>query len=380
MIENREQIFLSLGAGENQTPLIISAKKAGYLVIGVDQNIEAIGFQHCDYIIQESITNYENIILKLKTELFIDRLAGAYSASFGNALITLGAIVDTYSLRGLKKYQYINLIDKDYVRSVIKQSNHSNIVFQQPVFYAFENIITKNKLSAMKYPVILKTRRGHGKINIFEISSFTDLQKAINRSTLEKGNLKRKELIVEEKIKGDEITVTGFVQNNQFHLVVITDKITTENAPFIELEHRYPSNYEKFTEQIIQAHNDLITILQINNTPLVSEWKIHNNELYLIEISPQLPGEYLATILIPEVTGYDLFKNTVSLATGLPLESITNKKNHKKGFVQFFTAPVKEYEWSQYKKKAIFSKILRTDAPKVLRSNHDRHAVIVIVD
>ena len=50
--------YISLGAGDNQIPLIQAAKARDLLVIGVDQNINASGMSLCDLKIEESILNY----------------------------------------------------------------------------------------------------------------------------------------------------------------------------------------------------------------------------------------------------------------------------------------------------------------------------------
>jgi tRNA1(Val) A37 N6-methylase TrmN6 len=55
--------FVSIGAGVNQIPLIVEAKKANFQVIGVDLNAAAPGFYHCDLKVQESIEDYEISIL-----------------------------------------------------------------------------------------------------------------------------------------------------------------------------------------------------------------------------------------------------------------------------------------------------------------------------
>ena len=68
-VKNRN-FFVSIGAGLNQIPLIIEARKMGFQVIGVDKDSAAPGFYHCDLKIQESIDDYENIYIKLREMMF----------------------------------------------------------------------------------------------------------------------------------------------------------------------------------------------------------------------------------------------------------------------------------------------------------------------
>ena len=53
--------FLSLGAGNNQIPIIKAAVDAGYQVIAVDQNTRAPGNRYASIIIEESLRNYRKI-------------------------------------------------------------------------------------------------------------------------------------------------------------------------------------------------------------------------------------------------------------------------------------------------------------------------------
>ena len=60
------KLFVSICAGLNQIPLIKEAKKLGFHVIGVDNNLGAPGFLLCDLKIQESIFNCNDIYKKLR--------------------------------------------------------------------------------------------------------------------------------------------------------------------------------------------------------------------------------------------------------------------------------------------------------------------------
>ena len=50
--KHKLQLFISIGAGFNQIPLIEEAKRIGFQVIGVDKNDNAEGLVKCDIAIK----------------------------------------------------------------------------------------------------------------------------------------------------------------------------------------------------------------------------------------------------------------------------------------------------------------------------------------
>lgn len=89
------------------------------------------------------------------------------------------------------------------------------------------------------------------------------------------------------------------MQNFKFHFISVHDKRTSLTPPYIDLEHTYPSKYEKDDTILTEIHQQIADRLHISDTPIVSEWKIKQGKYYLIELSPQVPGEFVPRFSYP---------------------------------------------------------------------------------
>lgn len=368
--------FVSLGAGENQIELIKEAKKMGYSIIGVDINSAASGFALCDICIHESIFNYRRIFFKLKDFLPHAQMEALACASFGKGILSWAHLSRYWQLAGPKESALHLLSDKYQVRNFFDSNPIDNPLFAQPKFMTLSSVQKKSSIEQVGFPIILKTTNDFAKKNIFEFSNFSQLKPYLSKRFLSSLGKKPEEIILEEKILGDEITVTGFAFQNTFYLTMISDKITSKKAPFIELEHRFPSQYQNLHEAITKMHQQMIDQIQPYNCPLVSEWKVFKDQLYLIEISAQIPGEFLPNFLIPKALQYNYYRQLVHLGKNQKIEKV--KAKPKKVRVVFQPTRLEQQEWKQFIQQSAFYKILNPLASNKIteiQNNNQRYAV-----
>lgn len=372
----RKSYYISLGAGANQKPLIEAAKARGYDVIGVDQNLNAEAFNLCDIRLEESIFNYRKIHYKLSLQAIDAEISGGYAASYGQALYSWAVIAERFKLPGIPRTLTETLLDKTTVRQMLHKSKVEHALFAQPEFIAVEGPLHKSQLEDLEFPLILKPRHGAGKNLIHEFNRFTDAKSFLTKKNLQDLGLKPSDILIEERVNGDEITVVGIIENFRFHLISITDKVTSEQPPFIELEHRYPSMYHERSREISDMHQAMNKILQIESAPLVSEWKIRNGRYHLIELSPQIPGEYIGRFIIPKAIGYDFFDNLISLTTGEPIVEPVQQRKPVKASVVYFAKRPTQKEWDEKGKNAFFAHVLNEKPGDPPAGNHDRFGVM----
>ena len=370
-----EQYYLSLGTGKNQVPLIQAAIKLGLKVIGVDQNPESPGMSLCHFKIQESIFNYRKIFYKLNSLLIDGEIVAGYSASFGKALLSWSYLSEKLRLTGISRPLMERLMDKYEMRNMLSKLSGKAYCFHQPKYMAGKPVIFKKHIEQFKAPFIIKPRTGSGKKEVMEIRETSQLIAFFRKKKLPGKKINAASWIIEEKISGDEVTVTGFVQNFRYIHLCMSDKITSEHAPFIELEHRYPSKHHSLFSQMISLHQEIVEVLQITDTPLVSEWKIVENEMYLIEISLQIPGEYLASFLIPGALYYDYFKNLANLTLGRSIDKSPMNSRSKPAVIKYFSEKLSKSEMADIQKNSDLFEILNENPKNPPESNQDRFAV-----
>lgn len=378
----KDDFFVSLGAGMHQIPLIEEAKKIGLRVVGVDINSSALGLGLCDIRIQESITNYRRVLKDLQQFLNQDKIKAVCCAGYGKGIISWAWIAQALKIKGPSVEAVSFTQDKYQTRNFLKEKNIKHPLFAQPPFLSLATRQNKSAVEKLGYPIILKATNDSGKKNIFECPDFPSLKPKLYKKFIKSIQKEPEKMMLEKKIIGDEITVSGIVQNNTFHLVMISDKITSENAPFIELEHRFPSKYKHLEKDMQTLHQELVETLGLNTTPLVSEWKIFKDKCYLIEISPQIPGEFIAEFLIPNALNYNFYKQLVSLALGKKIEK-KHRSKYRKAKVVYQPTLMTNKQWEQFTEKSVFKKILNPAASKNLQeitSNGKRFGVVGFVD
>ncbi len=377
--------YISLGAGNNQYPLIKAAKQKGFSVIGVDTDEKAPGFNECDIRIQESIFNYRKIYFKISMALMQESVIGGFSASFGNALLSWSFLAERFKLNGLSRTQTESLIDKLSVRDKISRNpDKEKIIFRQPAYLPLVENIHKEEIDNLNYPLIIKNRWGYGKKNIFRMDDYNQIKRFLTKRNLKELRMDPVSILIEEEILGDEITVTGMVEEYKYHLIIITDKKTTDYPPFIEKEHIFPSKYLGMKEDLERIHQNLVEILDIPFGPVVSEFRIRDGIPYLIEISPQIPGEYIARFMIPRALNYDLYAAVVDNTTGgkIPPSPMMKPKfiPEKNVRVEYFLEGVSTEEWEKRMHHADFGKILNENPHFPPRNNLDRFGVMGFVE
>lgn len=364
--------YLSLGAGENQLPLILAAKAAGLKVVGVDRNILAVGLKHCDLKIEESILNYRKILYKLSGMLDPGQIVGAYSASYGEALASLAFLCERLSIVGLSRTLMEIMLDKLQVRRRLVELEHAN--FAQPLFMEILPSMHREEIEQLGFPLIAKTRRGASKRHVYLLQNWAEVKNFLSRKNLESLGIRGADLLMEQFIEGDEIIVCGFAQNFHYHLLSVHDRIAANEPPYIDLEHRFPSRYAHLAAQIAEIHSLICLRLQLSDTPLVSEWKVVADRLYLVEISAQVPGEHVADFLIPRGMGYDYFGNLLKLTLGEKIDPAP-EKIRQPITIRYWAENPGFGEWQELTRKAAFARILNNNPPKKITSNLDRFGV-----
>lgn len=373
------EYFISLGAGENQLPLIEAARRRGLRVIGIDRDMGAKGFDLCDIRIQESIYNYRRINLKLTMGMLDGQIRGGYSASYGRALLSWAYLAERLQLNYLSRTMLEQLLDKLSVRQRLKAIDH--VFFAQPKFLTIEKHLYREQLDELGYPLIFKTRSGFAKKNIYQMDRYADARAFLTRRNLQEMGIPLHELLIEQKISGDEIIVTGFVENFKFHLLTISDKIAEENPPFIDLLHVFPSKFMHDASRLADIHQKIVDVLQIPMTPLVSEWKMFEGKYYLIELSPQIPGEYIPSFMMKYGLGYDYYDNLVALTTGQQLRLPDSGRAVRALRIKYYPGKMSSVEWAEETRGAFFAKVLNEKGIRgKTRDNNQRFGVAGFLD
>ncbi len=310
----RDHYFISIGAGNNQLPLIQAAREQGIPVIVVDRNLQAPGFQYADIQLQCSIKKPGRIIRMIQENLTHGQVVGAGGRSYGAATLSTAHVARAFGAPGLTTDSVKILYNKRKLKESLKKSG-----IALPRSFTWDRESEPDSLSQASLPLVVRPVSGHGKMGVRLIRSPEERERF-----LEEFPRDTHRFLVEEFVEGHEVTVLGFVNQGIFHTVVITDKIVSREPPlFAEILHRYPSSLtHDQQEQIRSSMQILVNRTGMETGPCVAEFilgeknKKGEEKFYLVEAAPEVGGEYLADRLVPAAYRTDYFQDLLQLYLG----------------------------------------------------------------
>lgn len=160
-------------------------------------------------------------------------------------------------------------------------------------------------VKGFKYPLIVKPISASGSMGIFTVNNIIELQDALKQLEHKKNNEAKGVFdkfgdyyIVEEFLRGREISVEAFVSNTTY-IAGITDKTTT-NPWYIESRHIFPSNLPQYMQnKIINEVKFIVNELGINHSAIHVEMKIDEEECKIVEIATRTGGDLISSHLVP---------------------------------------------------------------------------------
>ncbi len=338
MKQNKKGIILSLGAGENQVPFIRAAMEKGFTVLAVDLKDNAPGFSFSKYKIVESITEYRKIFSHISSLALAEPIIGIGCRSYGKAIESLSYLSEKLELPGNPLSIIKNFYDKSKIKKYLSE-NGINVPQQiNPLTILNKNINPE----AIPFPLIYKPIDGSSKKGIKIIENINDFKKVYKN---------KQNIFLEEFIDGKEFTVLGFVFKSKFYIVSVSDKITTNYPPYLEIAHVLPTRFPNFIGEIKLIMQRIINLTGLSNGALVGEFKSNSRgDLYLMEVMPEIGGEFLADILIPKSYNYNYFYDYINVITGIEPKLFKNLVlNNNYNVIQFVVPPEGSHTFSGFR-------------------------------
>lgn len=313
-----------------QLPAIKKAKSMGLKVIAVDMNPKAVGFRE-DGIIKEVISTIDTpaIIEAAKR----NRVDGVMTIASDMPMRSVAAVADELGLVGISKETAIKATDKGEMRMALRKSG-----VPIPAFYRVrskeEYRSAVNNIKEAGYKCIVKPADNSGSRGIDLLSDF-EQETIDNAYEYSKQSSRSGDLMVEEYMEGDEVSVESLSIDGICHVIQITDKLTTGAPYFVEMGHSQPSGLSEDTKEKIRQ----ITIaankaIGIENGPAHTEIKITKDGPKIIELGARLGGDNITTHLTPLSTGVDMVECCINIAMGMAVN--LNTRMNRGSAIRYF--------------------------------------------
>jgi|GEM_PF-20093 len=280
------------------------AKELGYEVHSFAWENGAVCKEIADYFYPISFTEKEKILDVCK-KLKID---GVLSFTLESALPTVNYIAEKLTLPGNPRSCLEFTSDKFAMR---RQLSKNKILVPE-----YQLIRSEIELHGIhhQYPLIVKPIDSGGSRGVTKVNNETELIEAFRRAITYS---KLGAVLVEQYIDGREFSVEYLSNKGKHCFIAITDKVTTGEPYFVELEHHQPAQIsEAQKKKIIDITEKTLTALHIYSSASHTEIKMDSNgDLYIIEMGARMGGDMIGSDLVKLSTSYDYVKGCIEVAT-----------------------------------------------------------------
>ena len=209
-------------------------------------------------------------------------------------------LVDLLKAKGNNTKSIKTAMNKFESRNIF--NSISEIKIQNAIVNKIEDIeifINENGTS------VLKPIYGTASKSVIKVESFQE-----NKAEVEKlmQDCSDQDLIIEEFVDGSEYALEGNLINSELNKIVIFDKPINYKEPYFE-ESIYIAPTEipdKTQKEIVNLIGKACKKLGLEYGPVHVEFKIHNKEIFIIEINPRMIGGLCSRCL-----SFGLFKTSL---------------------------------------------------------------------
>ena len=317
---NKTQVFLILGGSILQLPLINEIKNRGWQAVVVDKNKDAIAASIADYFINISTRDTDSIY-----QYLIDKQINI------SHVVTAGTDMSLYVA------QLSNLLNLSSIS--IQQATVTTYKNEMRTFLLGAGLLqpkqfsTHHKDEAEKWVLsfiehkgfVIKPTNNMGARGVIFVEDIDDLSYSFELAQRESSI---GQIIIEEYIEGDEISVDALVYEGTCYLTGVADRIIEkkDGKYFVEYGHNMPTQYNQNVildiQNTMQKVADGLTVLE--NKPyhgaLKGDIKItKNGDIIINEVASRLSGGFMSAKTFPLASDINLMS--------LYLDLITKNKN-----------------------------------------------------
>jgi len=260
----------------------------------------------CDFYYDISILDQEAILAACK-KIKID---GITSIASDIAMPTVNYVAHQLGLVGNSMESTLISTDKYEMRKALSAGG---VKCPRFAFFSEPNFTNEDEFI---FPVIVKPTDRSGSRGVTKVYDPMKVHEALEKALANSINGRA---IVEEFIVGREFSVEGISTNGKHQILTITDKVTTGEPYFVELEHHQPARIsQEQWEAIEQETLKVLDTLKITNGASHTEvFLTEDNSVRVVESAGRMGGEWIGSHMVQASTGFDFLKATLKVALGL---------------------------------------------------------------
>ena len=302
--------LLILGASILQLPAIRKAKKLGLQVIAVDMDPNAIGFSESG-IEKEVISTIDiSAVLEAAKRHGID---GVMTLASDMPMRTVAVVAKELGLVGITEDTAFKATNKAAMRQALLE--HGVPI---PRFFKV-SCLEEYQVAAKQFTnaFVVKPADNSGSRGIFLVKDCRDAVAVREAYEYSCTYSRSGDVVVEDYMRGPEVSVETLTVNGECHIIQITDKLTTGAPHFVEMGHSQPTQLcSRTVEQIKWITQAANRAVGITNGPSHTEIIVTEDGPKIVELGARLGGDCITTHLVPLSTGVDMVESCIRIALG----------------------------------------------------------------
>ena len=297
-----------IGASYLQLPLVLKAHEMGLETLCFAWKEGAVCKDHCDAFFPVSITEKEPIAEICRKQ----GICGVATIASDVAVPTVCHVAQCLGLNGNTERSALLSTNKNAMRAAFRAAGVSSPPSEK-VCSVDEALAVADK---MGWPLIVKPADRSGSMGVARVEGLDSLQKAVLQAL---SDSLCGEAVVERFVENArEISIEGISSGGGYHLLAVTDKVTTGAPHYVELAHHQPSDLPPAVlAQAVEQAERGVRALEIREGATHSELMVTpDGEVFVTEIGARMGGDFIGSDLVFLSTGYDFLRGVVEVAIG----------------------------------------------------------------
>lgn len=298
--------IMVVAGGDWQIELIKKAKAMGHYVICSNLYEESPAFPYAD------ACEVANVLDKEKNlEIARKHMPDAVISDQSDiAVPTVAYLNEQLGLRGIGVDKANIFTDKTLMRQTCKDAG-----LPVPDFKICKTVEDAQEMLQKHGKIIIKPIDSQSSRGVYTVTDEATLRDKFE-DTMSYSN-RRKEILAEEYIGGDEFTIDGLVVNGTHYPLCISIKEMYEENPNVSKVQTYTYSHPVYDYELLrQTNKALVESIGLPFGLTHSEYKFDKGQFYLIEAGARGGGSNLSGKIVPYMSGVDNYGYLIRQALG----------------------------------------------------------------
>ena len=326
--------IMILGGGERQLPLIKKAKELGLYVVLCDfrDNVPGIALSDIHY----QVNTLDSSQLE---EVGLKELPNGVLTNSEPAFISMTEMAEKFGLRCMSIESTKLYKNKFLMREFCHQ--HGLLSPRYRCCTKIEEAL--DFFNGLQKKCIIKPLDNSASRGVFSVNNVNEIKERFEECFRATSST-NPAIIIEEYVVGTEFTIDGLMTSNGHRCLAISEKKHFSYNENVACQLLFDNKNEHYDyNELRQVNDQLVDLTGIPFGLTHAEYKFSNGNFYLIEIQARGGGSFIATDIVPFISGVDSYTEYIKWAVGDPVnvDYDYGKMTERCSVLHFFDVPGK---------------------------------------